>query len=264
MAPAGNVAEATRLPGELGPFWRAGTDSMLFVARENRRGAVWTMSRDGSRRRRLTPDRLNLAAVLPAALADVVFVGVWSEDDTPENWRMDREGGGLQQAANGAGRFFRDGLTIFFNKPGDDSLWKMAAGGGAEEKVSETRRATPRFSPDGRRFWRFPADVPARDAPMTITVVTIDGERLASSLALPADSRDIQWTPAGDALTFVRTVDGVDNIWRIPVAGGESRRVTGFTSGRLWEYAFTADGSRLFFTRREETSNEVLLIRNFR
>ena len=52
-------------------------------------------------------------------------------------------------------------------------------------------------------------------------------------------------------------------LWEQPVAGGPPRQLTKFTSGRIFNFAYTPDRKRLFLARGTRTG-DVVLIRDFR
>ena len=77
------------------------------------------------------------------------------------------------------------------------------------------------------------------------------------------DGTHVQWAPSGDALTYIHDVDGVSNIWSMPLAGGKCHQITDFTTGSIAEYTWSVDGKRLVFTRGEVIT-DVVLITNFK
>ena len=56
-------------------------------------------------------------------------------------------------------------------------------------------------------------------------------------------------------------MNGVDNIWEQPVAGGPPKPVTHFTSDRIFGFDWSRDG-RLALSRGTEPTDAVL-IKNF-
>jgi hypothetical protein len=62
---------------------------------------------------------------------------------------------------------------------------------------------------------------------------------------------------------YLRTQKGASNVWEQLLAGGAPRQVTNFTSGLIFDFAWTRDGKDLLVARGERTS-DVVLISNFR
>ena len=79
----------------------------------------------------------------------------------------------------------------------------------------------------------------------------------------------IRWAPDGSGLDYIVTENGVSNIWRQPVTplpppsnGAAVHPVTDFTSGLIFNFAWSADGAKLALARGTLT-RDVVLIRNF-
>jgi hypothetical protein len=62
---------------------------------------------------------------------------------------------------------------------------------------------------------------------------------------------------------YVKTVGDVSNIWRLPLAGGDAKSVTTFTSQRITAFAVSRDGKRLALARGM-TRSDVVLIRDLK
>jgi len=55
------------------------------------------------------------------------------------------------------------------------------------------------------------------------------------------------------------TQNGVSNIWSQPVDGGEPKPLTDFTSGSIYHFAYSLDGTRLFLARGQQIRDAVLI-----
>ncbi len=81
-----------------------------------------------------------------------------------------------------------------------------------------------------------------------------------------AGSYEISWSPDGGNLLFVRRTgkDGIPELWRIPVAGGEPRR-TGLSVEGLNIVAPHPDGRRIAFDvgNPGRYPNELWVLENF-
>lgn len=77
----------------------------------------------------------------------------------------------------------------------------------------------------------------------------VTGERLALTRG-PAD-RSPRWSPDGRWLAFLRAEDGPAQVWLLPTAGGEARRLTELPLG-IGELVWSADSSRLAVTAPEQ------------
>jgi hypothetical protein len=63
----------------------------------------------------------------------------------------------------------------------------------------------------------------------------------------------------GDGLQYTMTQNGASNIWEQPFPGGDPKQITRFSSGRIFDFNWTADGKQLLVTRGEISSDAVLL-----
>jgi Tol biopolymer transport system component len=71
----------------------------------------------------------------------------------------------------------------------------------------------------------------------------------------------IHWNPDSRAVGFIRNLKGVSNIWEQPLAGGPPKQVTHFTSGRIFNFAWSPEGDMVL--ARGSQSSDVVLIRDF-
>jgi len=156
-------------------------------------------------------------------------------------------------------------LVYYFNFVGPEKMWRMPITGGTPETLSDVpgEVAIDRLnvSPDGQ----FLAYVYATATPpaLSLAVVPAEGGPPVHHFMVPAKTSGMQWSPNGEGLQYLRTHDGVTNIWEQPLAGGKPRQLTTFRSGQIFDFSWSADHKRLFFTRGS-VSSDVVLIRNLR
>jgi len=79
----------------------------------------------------------------------------------------------------------------------------------------------------------------------------------------PIGGQKLHWSPDQKSLQYLLTRRGATNVWEQPLSGGPPRPVTDFTSGHIFDFAWSRDGKQLLLAKGEETS-DVLLINNFR
>jgi hypothetical protein len=68
-----------------------------------------------------------------------------------------------------------------------------------------------------------------------------------------------RWSPDGKGLQYLLTRDRTTNIWEQPLAGGQPRQLTRFTSGQIFDFNWSSDHTRLLPTRGTESSDVILL-----
>ena len=278
IAPANQPDQATRLIDVRGPIVPLRDNRILYGLIVRGQGTYWTMQADGSRRQRITPDGLRVITgwVFAASNADViVFRGTERVPWRPRLWRMDSNGGGLAEVPDSEGKSIRalspDGLTMYYVKDNVDptsveQLWRRAVAGGKEERVGDLRKIDfPIFSPDGRLFYRVLGGTPTPGVPRQVEICDATDGRVLRTITLRSDQHGNRWAPSSDAVLFARTVDGVRNIWRLPINGQPEVQITRFGPDQfMGDFGYTTDGKQLIFFRNERTPGEVLQFRNFR
>ena len=126
--------------------------------------------------------------------------------------------------------------------------------------------ANPTVSPDGNLvacFYR--EDQP--NAPVKVAIIPFAGGDPVKVLDLPRPSftsdAGLRWTPDGRALTYIDTINGVSNIWSLPLDGGPPKQLTDSKTDQIFWFDFSRDGKQLALSRGTQTS-DVVLIRDFR
>jgi Tol biopolymer transport system component len=150
-------------------------------------------------------------------------------------WRMNVDGGDPKQLTRG-GNGMRPQVTpdgksvvygVFGYGPGSQTNWKVPIDGGTPEQMNFAVRGLTAVSPDGNLiagFWQDPADSKLKLAIFPVEggpPIKMFGER-------PGVTSELSWTPDGRALDFIRSSQGVSNLWRQPVDGGPPEQLTDF------------------------------------
>ena len=115
----------------------------------------------------------------------------------------------------------------------------------------------PRLSPGGRRLL-FETHDPDTHAARTAIMSMHDPRHIAYFPLLTL----CEWSPDGKAISFVRTINGVQNLWLQPLRdnlpSGAPRQLTHFRREAIASYAWSRDGT-LAIARLRVSSNVVLL-----
>ncbi|QAU13256.1 S9 family peptidase [Halorubrum sp. BOL3-1] len=111
----------------------------------------------------------------------------------------------------------------------------------------------PQISPDGDRVAfvrRQPNDDDSYEA--TVHLVNVAGDDGPRRLTLPEGSdAEPRWSPSGDRIAFTSTRGADDDrqqLWVLPVDGGEARRLTD-VGGGVSQIAWSPDGERIAFVQ---------------
>jgi eukaryotic-like serine/threonine-protein kinase len=95
-----------------------------------------------------------------------------------------------------------------------------------------------------------------QEAVSILELATGTGEVRKSAALTDAYLANIQLAPDGKNIAFAAHRDGKDNIWLIPAAGGEARKLTNNNDSRLYfsSLAWSPDGSSIFFGKQSRYS----------
>jgi Tol biopolymer transport system component len=236
-------------------------------ARGNR--DVWMINSDGTDERQLTQNAGN--NVMPVPSEDgrfIVFASDRAEKDKYNLWRMNPDGGDLKQLTFGAGEvqptISPDGQWVYYSTGSiggghnERTLWRVAAAGGDPQKLVDGAAHGADVSPDGKFFaaWYKPSD-----SGWKLAVFNAEGgpplKLFDAEMGVP-----VKWAPDGRSVAYRKVVDGVSNVWSQPIDGGNPVKVTGYTSMRILNFDWAADG-RIISARNERTSN-IVVISDFR
>lgn len=181
-------------------------------------------------------------------------------------WKMDVSDGRDVRLTNIAviyQTFSPDGKWLVFTRFAERvGLWKMPSAGGEPTLVLDENAICPTVSPDGKTIafiWRRAGET------NRIALVSFDGGEVIKSFDAKLEGngifskQNLQWTADGRGIYFIGLTDGVSNIWRQPIDGGQPEQVTNFTTGRIFNFAFSPDGSQLALSRGTINSDVVLI-----
>ncbi len=227
-------------------------------------GEMWLMKTNGSER---TPFTAAHNAYSPVRCGSSVVFNSF-RDDTIDIMQVDADGLNptrLLHGDLGPPTCSTDGHSIFFpSKIKPFVILRLSSGAGDPIEIARSpgyeilgRLA---ISPDGKLLaYAYDEALPATRT--KLAVVPVSGGAPLQTLKVPSDVSDLRWSPDGQRLQYLLTRNGATNIWEQPVGGGEPKQFTKFTSGRIFDFDWSADGKQLLLTRGD-TSSDVVLIRN--
>jgi Tol biopolymer transport system component len=122
---------------------------VVFDSRHEGFGAVYVVSADGGRPRRLTPENSN--SMMPSWSWDGRFVYFASDrSGSWQVWRQPLSGGDAVQITRKGGREAKespDGRFVYYGGLGPVGLWKVSVAGGDEAAIPEFEKVSH------RRYW---------------------------------------------------------------------------------------------------------------
>jgi len=271
VAPGGDAKRArqitsSRSDGVGGVAWTP-DGRIVYASRASGNPDIWIAEADGSDAKPLTTE--NSIDVQPSVSADgrhIVFVSF--RTGNPNIWRMDIDGGHPMQLTQGGSdvqaEISPDGKWVIYRsfRAETPTLWRVSIEGGDSVQLTQRASFTPSISSDGKwvaySFWDEPGPK------LWTAVIPFEGGEPIQILDIPPSGRaGVQWASAGDALIFPRTQGGVSNLWSQPLAGGPPKQLTGFTTDRIFSFAWSRDGKQLVVARGT-TSSDVVLLSNFK
>jgi dipeptidyl aminopeptidase/acylaminoacyl peptidase/CubicO group peptidase (beta-lactamase class C family) len=121
------------------------------------------------------------------------------------------------------------------------------------EKVSE-----PELSPDGTRvvYVRQSHDIMRDRAVTQLWVVNADGSRHRRLTAGDGNDRAPHWTPSGDAIVYLSSVDGTTQLFRRDVDSEQTVRLAKLPAAPEW-FTISPDGSQIAFAMLVRSSPHV-------
>ena len=233
---------------------------------------LWVMNADGTERSRFTD--VHPASAPFACGRFAFFFRETIQGDSQGLMRADDDGTNVTKLVGGqpgSAACSADGNFVFY----DDlhlpqKIYKIPVEGGAPRVVAyiPTNAAEQQLavSPDGRflAYLYFHSDEPAAAADR-LAVVSTDGGSPVKDFPMPRGISRLRWSPDGKSLQFSMDIlaGAATNLWEQPLAGGQPKRMTDFTSGRIFDFDWSADRTRLLMIRGD-LNGDVVLVRNFR
>ncbi len=241
-----------------------------YITRSSENLSLWTTNADGTNQKQIF-NELSFIEELRATPDGRYFVFSARRDKQSHLYRLDTDGTNLKQLTDGDSyeidstvspdsQWIFYGSNVFDGVVWKSNLQKIPVDGGAPVRLTadEVKLVVPHFSPDGR----FISDLDIGGKPVILTEkgATVKTFETVENSGLNIGAR---WLPNGEAITYPVYKNNVTNIWQQPINGDTPHPLTDFTSGEIFNYAFSNDGKRLYISRGYQTRNAVL-IKNFK
>ena len=186
-------------------------------------------------------------------------------------WKTDLDGTNVVQLTHGVGEVYpecpRDGRWVAFvsedEKNAGGNLRRISLDGGADAPLLPADVVALNLAPDGKHLLFAGTDASGK---MGVGKVTLDGTAPVAYLD-PAPKaqllRDGRWMPGRDELVYVDGRSGAPNLWIYSLSGQAApKQLTHFSTGRIFKFAVSSDGSKIAMSRGTVTSDVVLFSRN--
>ena len=198
------------------------------------------------------------------------FVFSAKKDGRTHLYRIDVDGGEVKQLTFGdreldstispEGKYLTYDSLFVENGVEVVALKRIPTDGGEPVMIKTKGCFIPTYSPDGSMLSCMNSEQRG-----IVIVSAADGSELEHhSLPIFAEwNFGFGWTPDGSGLIYIVNEKGVSNLWVQPRDGSKPRSLTNFSSGIIYRYAFSPDGSKLYLARGYPTQ-DAILIRNFK
>lgn len=238
---------------------------IAYISRNDDRSELWVINLDGQGKTQISNEPPQIEE-LRATPDGKYFIFLSHRDNTNHIFRLDIDGSNLKQLTIGndstAGdpSISPDRTTIVYSAQkvgGKTWLQKLTIDGGHVTAITGTEFVpqTPHFSPDGSLLSFVTNDnkvgvIPAEGGPPV---------RIFDTVKIPRINVGARWTPDGKSLAYIVHRNNVSNIWLQPINGDPPQPLTNFTSGDIYNFAFSNDGTTLFLSRGYGFSNLALI-----
>jgi Tol biopolymer transport system component len=247
-------------------------NQIVYTTIMDDRTNLWVVDPSGTGKKQLTnfTNNVNVRAQASPDGRYIVFV---SDRGGPRNvWRVDSDGGNPVRLTSGELDTWPtcspDGRWVVYLSfvAGKSSLWKVPVEGGDPFRLTSAENiAAPSVSPDGKLV-AYAFRNGRAGSSVKIVVAPFEGGDPIIAFGLPPTANldvPVRWTPDGQALTYVETLNEASNVWSQPLSGGAPRQLTNFKSEVISGFNWSRDGRQLALWRGRTFSN-VVLISNFR
>jgi serine/threonine protein kinase/Tol biopolymer transport system component len=273
FVPSGNANRAQQVTfgvgqhdGVDGLSWTS-DGRVVYASNMGGHSGLWVMDSDGSNARPLTVDAQTDRQ--PSVCGDSGYIVFTSNRTGNQNiWRMNLNGGSPKQLTRGNADWrpscSPDGKWVVYQSEhlGMRS-WRVSIEGGEPVPITDQFSTGSAVSPDGK--WVCYAYKEDNAQSPKIAVARLQGGTPVKTFNIPptATADQVLWSADSHALTYIDTVNGVSNIWSLPLDGTSSTQLTDFRSDQIFFHAWSRDGKQLAIARGIVTSDAVL-ISNFR
>jgi TolB protein len=276
VAPNGDAGQARQvISGDNSIYDAVWTpdNRIIYLSRVSGRSTIWIMDADGKNRKPLTSGDDHKRPSMTRDRRQIIFQEAGA--GAYNLWRMDADGGNRKQLTNDNGLLPSlkpdDEWVVYFKiLPTGGQLRRVPIDGGDPEVLTDenVNAIAPVVSPDGK--WiacsysspQYRAATPAT-AYRTAVIPIEGGTPFKIFGLLGGPENDFGWAADSHALTYVKTVGGVSNIWSQPLEDGRPKQLTDFKSELIYAFDWSRDGKQLL-ALRAAPSNDAVIISDFK
>ena len=262
VVPGGQTAQARQITtGETSDSAVAeGPPGKLLV--RSRQNELVLVNADGNDRVVPQPNVLNYGSMSTCGDRYLVFTSY--EENKARLLRTDAEGANPTKLSDDVlnAECSPDGKWVLYTAALSNTLNRLSIDGGAPTLIATfPLGVTASISPDGK--WIACSYQEAGPVPTPkISVIPVEGGAPTHVFGVPGTAYGLGWSPDQKGIQYLWTTNGATNVWEQPLSSGKPHPVTSFTSGRIFDFAWTRDGKNLLLAKGDDVS-DVVLISNF-
>lgn len=258
--PGGDSAKARQVTNGGSPLAYVtplGKDRFVYVTDA---GEAYTISSDST-----TPTPLAGGFNFAAGCGDGKHIVFQKLQGDATVWRMDANGSNateLTSVGSAVPLCSSDGQWVTYLAEQPFGAYLLSINGGTPKPMDLPYGGSLGFtqlSPDSKLIlysWQDPNNLGTR---VRMQTSPFQGGPAVHSFERPPGSGAQDWAPDGRAIDFVITKSGVSDLWRQPLSSGPPKQLTHFSSGLIYNFAWSGDGKTLVATRGNRTADIVLL-----
>jgi Tol biopolymer transport system component len=242
------------------PIVTADGATIIYATHVHGQCELWRMNLDGSQRRKVAAAPIIYEFAVTPDSKSVVYATSDEARGGSTLMRVPLAGGAPSTLAR-AGvavmslQITPDGSAVVFSALEQISikLFRVALSGGPITKLLPDRAGDGAVSPDGKLLaCTYGMAEPCGD----LAIVPIAG---GAPSVRALNGRLYRWSPDGQSIVFVKDDGKKENLYQLPLGGGEAKAITSFTDGKIKTFAWSADGKRIVLTHYLESSDVVLI-----
>jgi Tol biopolymer transport system component len=237
---------------------------IVYTSDASGTSGVWVADQNGGAPTQVSPpkDYAQSPSISPDQ-KHVVYMGL--HENKPDVWASDVDGGNPHQLTFGntdLNPAFGDNQTVYFThlEGGRIYLFRVPLAGGTPTKVSplQVQGASPSFKrdrliasyyDDAESKWRF-------------GIMSASDGKVLSNFQIPDSAGNAVWTYDDSGISYLNTLNGVTNVWKMDVNGEHPVQLTHYTDGLIFNFTWLQDGKLVL--SRGDSHSDAILIRNFR
>jgi serine/threonine protein kinase len=243
---------------------QASGTKIVFTSDASGSAGVWIMDQNGGPPSQVSPqkDLANSPSISPDQ-NHVVYMGL--HDNKPNIWTSAADGGNPRQLTFGntdLSPAFGDNQTVYFThlEGGRIYLYRIPLSGGTPAKVSPLQVQGAQTSFKGDRLLVSYYD--EAESKWRFGIMTAADGKVLNTFQIPDSASNPSWMYDDSAISYLNTLNGVTNVWKMELNGEHPMQLTHYTDGLIFNYAWLQDG-KLALSRGDNHS-DAILIRNFR